>query len=62
MPIKPRSLIRKLRRIGVTVGSEKKASGHMTARRGKRKTGIPVHGGGYEISDPLLDIIFCQFV
>ena len=54
MPVKPRKLETKLRKIGAEVSSEKKATGHRTVRYKGRRSQIPFHGGGYEISDKLL--------
>lgn len=60
MPIKPRKLESLLTRAGVEVATKRAGSGHKIAKRGGRKADIPFHGGGYEISDRLLDKILAQ--
>ncbi len=60
MPIKPRKLESLLIRAGVDVRTKRAGSGHKVARRGGNKADIPFHGGGYEISDRLLDKILAQ--
>ena len=60
MPIKPRKLESLLNRAGVEVATKRAGSGHKIANRGGRKADIPFHGGGYEISDRLLDKILAQ--
>ena len=60
LPSKPRKLESLLARAGVEVATKRAGSGHKIAKRGGRKADIPFHGGGYEISDRLLDKILAQ--
>lgn len=60
VPIKPRKLESLLTRAGVEVATKRAGSGHKVAKHGNRKADIPFHGGGYEISDRLLDKILAQ--
>ena len=55
MPTKPRVLANAIKRIGGEVKPGK--GGHKIAIYHGRKASIPFHGGGFEISDRLVDKI-----
>jgi len=60
MPIKPRKLASALIRAGADVVNKRSGSGHKVAIYRGRKADIPFHGGGYEVSDRLFEIILKQ--
>lgn len=49
-----RELLRWLRKQGCTVESHKGGSGHMTVRRGDRRTQLPMHGSRKELGTGLV--------
>ncbi|AWK90334.1 hypothetical protein [Azospirillum thermophilum] len=55
MPTKPRVLAAAIKRVGGVI--KNKSSGHKIAVHQGRKADIPFHGGGYELSDRLVDKI-----
>jgi len=60
MPTKPRRLAALLTQAGVVITTKRSGSGHKVAKLANKKADIPFHGGGYEISDRLLDKILTQ--
>lgn len=52
-----RELRRFLKKNGCTFENHKGGSGHLTVRRGKRTSQLPMHGGGKELGKGLVNKI-----
>jgi len=50
-------LLRFLRRHGCRIETHKGGSGHVTVRRGERKSQVPMHGGKKELGTGLVNKI-----
>ena len=55
--MRPQELKRYLASMGCTFETHRGGSGHLTVRRGNKKSQLPMHGGGKELGKGLINKI-----